>query len=104
MGCILSVSIAFILGHLDQQDQLNMGFNATLEVLTTRELKVCGMIGHGVSAKKKHECVAETEIGIGGTNAWKFCSITPKTTAAVYFEVVNQVSARITQNYVSIIL
>ncbi len=75
----------------DAQDQLLMGFNATLEVTTNREFKVCGLIGPAVSANKKSQSVAETEIGIGGTCAWKFCSVTPKTTAALYFEVVNQV-------------
>ena len=75
----------------DPQDHLMMGFNATLDVQTTRELKVCGLIGPATSAGKKSGCVADTEIGIGGTSAWKFCSVTPKTTAALYFEVVNQV-------------
>ena len=30
------------------------------------------------------------EIGISGTSAWRFCGITPTTTAALYFEIVNQ--------------
>ena len=38
---------------------------------TTKELKVSGMIGHGISAAKKSPCVGETEIGIGQTSAWK---------------------------------
>ncbi|KAL1921229.1 uncharacterized protein VTP21DRAFT_10945 [Calcarisporiella thermophila] len=74
----------------DAQGHLQMGFNATLDVQTTRELKVSGLIGPAVSANKKSGCVGETEIGIGGTSAWKLCSITPRTTQAVYFEVVNQ--------------
>jgi protein transport protein SEC23 len=75
----------------DSNDQLLMGFNATLNVQTTKELKVCGLIGPAISANQKGSNVAETEIGIGNTNSWKFCSVTPKTTAALYFEVVNQV-------------
>ncbi|KAI9139434.1 protein transporter SEC23 [Paraphysoderma sedebokerense] len=74
----------------DASDALNMGFNATLDVQTTKELKVCGLIGTAVSANKKSPHVGETEIGIGNTSAWKFCSITPNTTAAVYFEIANQ--------------
>ncbi len=31
----------------DADDNLLMGFNASLEVLTTKELKVTGLIGHG---------------------------------------------------------
>ncbi|CAG8478725.1 3005_t:CDS:10 [Funneliformis mosseae] len=74
----------------DTQGNLQMGFNATLDVQTTREMRVCGLIGHAISANKKSASVAETEIGIANTSAWKMCGITPKTTAAVYFEVVNQ--------------
>ncbi|KAI3636334.1 hypothetical protein MIR68_005686 [Amoeboaphelidium protococcarum] len=74
----------------DENDQLDMGFNATLEVSTSREFKVCGLIGSCVSGQKKAQNVSDTEIGIGGTNQWKFCGISPKSTAALYFEVVNQ--------------
>ncbi|CAO3663010.1 unnamed protein product [Umbelopsis ramanniana] len=77
----------------DAQGHLQMGFNATLDVQTTRELKVCGLIGQAVSSNKKSTCVGETEIGIGNTSAWKMCSITPKTTVGIYFEVVNQPTA-----------
>ncbi|KAI9323228.1 protein transporter SEC23 [Dichotomocladium elegans] len=78
----------------DSQGHLQMGFNATLDVQTTRELKVCGLIGHAVSANKKSTYVGETEIGIGNTSSWKMCSVTPKTTFGVYFEVVNQPSVQ----------
>ena len=72
----------------DAEGHLEMGFNATFDVQTTKELKVSGMIGHGISAAKKSACVGETEIGIGQTSAWKINSITPRTAEAVYFEVV----------------
>ncbi|GAA6059292.1 hypothetical protein JCM10212_006685 [Sporobolomyces blumeae] len=72
----------------DDQGHLQMGFNATFDVQTTKELKVSGMIGHAISANKKSAWVGETEIGIGQTSAWKICSISPKTANAVYFEVV----------------
>ncbi|KAG0073091.1 GTPase-activating protein S23 [Linnemannia elongata] len=74
----------------DAEGNLKMGFNATLAVQTTKELKICGLIGHAVSANKKTASVGETEIGIGNTSAWKMCSVTPKTTNGIYFEVVNQ--------------
>ncbi|KAJ3354425.1 GTPase-activating protein S23 [Entophlyctis luteolus] len=77
----------------DQDGFLTMGFNATLEVQTTKDLKVCGLLGPAISANKKSPCVGETEIGIGGTNAWKLCGITPKTTVSVHFEVANQTQA-----------
>ncbi|KAF9648469.1 hypothetical protein BDM02DRAFT_3144262 [Thelephora ganbajun] len=72
----------------DEQGHLEMGFNATFDVQTTKELKVSGLIGHATSANKKSACVGETEIGIGQTSAWNINVITPKTSAAVYFEVV----------------
>jgi len=69
---------------------LNMAFNANIEVQTTRELKVCGAIGHCYSLNKKGSCVGETEIGIGGTSVWKMCSLDPSVSIGFYFEVVNQ--------------
>lgn len=90
----------------DANNFLEMGFNATFDVQvrllifldymrihsrllqTTKELKVSGMIGHGISAAKKSPCVGETEIGIGQTSAWKINAIDPRTAAGVYFEVV----------------
>ncbi|EEB86688.1 hypothetical protein MPER_16266, partial [Moniliophthora perniciosa FA553] len=51
----------------DDQGHLQMGFNATFDVQTTKELKVSGLIGHAISAGKKSACVGETEIGIGQT-------------------------------------
>lgn len=76
-----------------ESGNLKMGFNATLEVQTTREIKVCGLIGPAVSLNKKSACVSETEIGTGNTSAWKLCGINPKTTVALYFEIVNQPNA-----------
>lgn len=74
----------------DADGHLIMGFNATLDVQTTKELRVCGLIGPAISANKKSAFVGETEIGIGQTSAWKLCGITPKTTVGVYFEVAAQ--------------
>jgi len=79
----------------DDNGHLNMAFAATLEVLTSREFKVCGAIGPCSSLQKKTPSVAETEIGLGGTSAWKFCALDSSTTVAVYFEVVNQHSTPI---------
>ncbi|PPQ87329.1 LOW QUALITY PROTEIN: hypothetical protein CVT25_002079 [Psilocybe cyanescens] len=74
----------------DDEGHLQMGFNATLEVQTTKELKVSGLIGHAISAEKKSGCVGETEIGIGDTSAWKITTIIPRTSFGIYFEVVSQ--------------
>eukprot|EP01112_Ceratiomyxa_fruticulosa_P020007 TRINITY_DN668_c0_g5_i1.p1 TRINITY_DN668_c0_g5~~TRINITY_DN668_c0_g5_i1.p1 ORF type:complete len:758 (-),score=112.40 TRINITY_DN668_c0_g5_i1:65-2338(-) len=74
----------------DQKGVLNHGYNASLEVTTSRELKVCGAIGHLSTLGKQGTSVAETEIGIGGTTAWKVCALDPSSTFAIYFEVTNQ--------------
>jgi len=74
----------------DEADNLLMGFNANLEVLTTKELKVTGLIGHAVSVNKKSASVGETECGIGNTCAWKMCGIDPESSYGIYFEIAGQ--------------
>lgn len=74
----------------DGDDNLLMGFNAVLEVLTTKELKVTGLIGHAVSLNKKSTSVGETECGIGNTCSWKMCGIDPTSSYGVYFEIASQ--------------
>ncbi|OMJ09422.1 Protein transport protein SEC23 [Smittium culicis] len=76
----------------DENEHLKTGFNATFEVQTTKDLKVCGLIGPAISMEKKGAIVSDTEIGVGNTTSWRMCLLTPRTTAAVYFEVVNQQS------------
>ena len=74
----------------DANDNLLMGFNASLEVLTTKELKVTGLIGHAVSMNKKSPSVGETECGIGNTCSWKMCGIDPSASYGIYFEIAGQ--------------
>uniref|UniRef100_A0A7N6A8M6 Protein transport protein SEC23 n=1 Tax=Anabas testudineus TaxID=64144 RepID=A0A7N6A8M6_ANATE len=81
----------------DVQGSFKMAFSATLEVKTSREIKVSGAIGPCVSLNAKGPCVSENEIGTGGTCQWKICGLDPSTTLAFYFEVVNQHNAPIPQ-------
>ncbi|KAK2602663.1 hypothetical protein N8I77_009177 [Diaporthe amygdali] len=74
----------------DDDDNLTMGFNGVLEVLTTKELKVTGLIGHAVSLNKKSTSVGETECGIGNTCSWKMCGIDPNASYGIYFEIAGQ--------------
>lgn len=67
--------------------ELEMAFAATLEVLCSREFKVCGAIGPCQSLKKGAPYVSETVIGEGGTYAWSLSGITPKTTIGLYFDI-----------------
>lgn len=59
---------------------------------TSRELKIEGAIGCCSSMNVKNQCVSESsEIGLGGTCQWKFCSVTPNATLCVLFDVAHQV-------------
>eukprot|EP00127_Corallochytrium_limacisporum_P000551 Clim_evm7s18 gene=Clim_evmTU7s18 len=74
----------------DYKDEFKMAFGATIEVMTSKELKLCGAIGPCVSLNKKGANISENEIGLGGTNAWRMCHVDPATTLGFYFEVVQQ--------------
>ncbi len=90
----------------DNKNEYRMNFGATIEVKvnnyqqktkkrnsfqTSRELKICGAIGSCVSLTQRGSNVSETELGIGGTNAWKICGIYPTSTLSIFFEILNQV-------------
>ncbi|XP_048956200.1 protein transport protein Sec23B isoform X6 [Canis lupus dingo] len=81
----------------DFNGDFRMAFGATLEVKTSRELKVAGAIGPCVSLNVKGPCVSENELGVGGTNQWKICGLDPTSTLGIYFEVVNQHNAPVPQ-------
>ncbi|KAK9496717.1 hypothetical protein O3M35_013012 [Rhynocoris fuscipes] len=74
----------------DQKNDIKMAFNGILEIKTSRELKIMGAIGPCVSLNIKSSSVSDTEIGLGGTAQWKFCTLNPNTTCAFFFEIVNQ--------------
>ncbi|KAF4618445.1 hypothetical protein D9613_009986 [Agrocybe pediades] len=82
----------------DVEGNLQMGFNAVLDVHTSRELKVSGLIGHAISAERQSNYVGDTEIGICQTSAWRSNAITPRTTVAMYFEVVSPAGEPLPQN------
>lgn len=54
-------------------------------------LRVEGVLGCCASAGVKNAIVSDTEMGVGGTCQWKFCSLTPRNTVAVLLEVTGQV-------------
>lgn len=72
----------------DSEGRLKMAFNAVLEIKTSRELKVSGCIGSCVSMNVRNQYVSDTEIGIGNTAQWKFCSLTSGLTTSFYFDIV----------------
>lgn len=73
----------------DSEDYLLMGFNATLDIKCSRELKVSGLIGHASSLHVKNGNVSENEVGIGGTSQYRICALSPQHTYAIFFDVAN---------------
>lgn len=69
--------------------QMTMAFGCSLEVLTSRELKVSGAIGPVTSLNKAAPNVSDMEVGRGGTNMWGLGGVDPTTTVAIYFDVTN---------------
>lgn len=73
----------------DSPEQLCMAFNASLEILTSREFKISGAIGPVSSLRKKAANVSDVSVGVGDTNAWSLGSLDNTTTVAVYYDVTN---------------
>ncbi|KAI0561480.1 vesicle coat complex COPII subunit Sec23 [Gracilaria domingensis] len=74
----------------DETNQLTMGFQSSLDIITSREIKIAGVIGPVASLNKDGPSVStDMEIGIGGTTSWRMCTLDTNTTIAAYFEVVN---------------
>ncbi|CAH2353543.1 protein transport protein Sec23p [[Candida] railenensis] len=74
----------------DSEGYLTMGFNGILDIKTSRELKISGLIGHASSLQSKNNNnVSENEVGIGGTSQYRLCSISPQHSYAIFFDVVN---------------
>jgi protein transport protein SEC23 len=81
----------------DEQGYLNLGFNAKIEVFTSREFKCCGAVGGLSSLGKKGQSVAETEIGEGGTCQWVAGSLDKNTTIGFFFDITNQQAGALPQ-------
>jgi protein transport protein SEC23 len=88
----------------EKSNDLLMAFGAECQVLTSRELKVCGAIGGVTGLDRKHSCISEFEVGVGGTCAWRLGGADPNTTVALMLDVVNQTEgAPSPQGYVQIV-
>ncbi|XP_024962905.1 protein transport protein SEC23-like isoform X1 [Cynara cardunculus var. scolymus] len=78
----------------DEEGFLNMCFDATIEIITTKDVKICGAIGPCVSLRKKNGLVSDKEIGEGGTNIWKLGTVTDKTCITFFFQVSDEQKAQ----------
>ncbi|CAN4116543.1 unnamed protein product [Withania somnifera] len=69
----------------DEVGNLKMCLDATIEIVTTKDVKICGALGSCVSLQKKNGFVSDKEIGEGGTYMWKLGALTDKTCIAFFF-------------------
>eukprot|EP00382_Lankesteria_abbotti_P000862 CAMPEP_0113845098 /NCGR_PEP_ID=MMETSP0372-20130328/576_1 /TAXON_ID=340204 /ORGANISM="Lankesteria abbotti" /LENGTH=611 /DNA_ID=CAMNT_0000814119 /DNA_START=536 /DNA_END=2371 /DNA_ORIENTATION=- /assembly_acc=CAM_ASM_000359 len=76
--------------EVDSQGSLPQGYNAKIEILCSREAKVCGAVGACSGTGKKGTQVGETTVGEGNTCEWALGTLDKATTLAFYFEVTNQ--------------
>ncbi|PIN08841.1 Vesicle coat complex COPII, subunit SEC23 [Handroanthus impetiginosus] len=78
----------------DDDGNLKMSFDATIEIVTTKDVKICGALGPCISLRKKKDTVSDNVIGEGGTHIWKLGTLTSKTCIAFFFEVGNEQKAQ----------
>jgi len=71
----------------DESGFLSMGFNAKIEVLTSREVKCSGAVGGLASLGKRGRSVSEAEVGQGGTCQWVAGAMDKNTTVSFFFDV-----------------
>jgi protein transport protein SEC23 len=66
---------------------LGLASLATIEVVTSRDVRCEGALGPCASAERHTQSVSDTVVGVGGTAAWRLNALTHDTTLAFYFEV-----------------
>lgn len=71
----------------DGEGALGVAARGTFEVITSRDVKVNGVIGPCAPLDKKSPAVSDVEIGMGGTAAWRMCGLDAATTMCVFLEV-----------------
>uniref|UniRef100_A0A9J7ZPJ3 Protein transport protein SEC23 n=1 Tax=Cyprinus carpio carpio TaxID=630221 RepID=A0A9J7ZPJ3_CYPCA len=78
-------------GHIVMGDSFNTSlFKQTFQRVFSKDYNGEFRMAFGGTLEVK-------EMGVGGTCQWKICSLTPATTLAMYFEVVNQHNAPVPQ-------
>lgn len=76
----------------EEGEYLDMGFNATLEVRTSKDLQIQGLIGNATSLPYNksnryiEQSVSSQPIGESNTNSWKLFNVNPQSTYAIYFD------------------
>lgn len=73
-----------------EEGYLGLNSNATFEVHCSKDIKVAGVLGPASALEKKSPLVSEQVVGVGGTTAWKLCTLSTNTTLAVVYDIVAQ--------------
>lgn len=76
----------------EETGAFRLAFNANVEVFTSPDVKVSGMVGIGSSNNKSSRFISDTEIGMAKTSSWCIGSLDHHSTLAFYFDVINQSS------------
>lgn len=74
----------------NEEGNLKMYCAATIEIVTTKDVKICGALGPCISLRKKNDLVSDSEVGEAGTCMWKLGSITNKSCIAFFFQVADE--------------
>ncbi|KAL3506521.1 hypothetical protein ACH5RR_031903 [Cinchona calisaya] len=69
------------------EQSLGLSYNGTLEINSSKDIKIQGVIGPCTSLEKKGPAVANTVIGQGNTTAWKMCGLDRTTCLTVFFDI-----------------
>ena len=70
----------------DAAAHLGTAAAATLEVIPSRDVRVCGALGPAAPADRRGPAVSETTVGMGGTTAWKLAGLDASTAITLFFE------------------
>jgi len=73
----------------DENGQMKVGFNGSIEVMMSPQLKISGAVGHMYPKQSKSPYISEIGIGISGTNNWALGCIDEYANYTFFFEVVN---------------
>eukprot|EP00884_Botryococcus_braunii_P021827 jgi/Botrbrau1/8328/Bobra.0081s0017.1 len=87
---VFKESFRRVFAPIGDEGHLGLASNATVEVLTSRDVKVSGLLGPAAPIEKKSVAVAEQSVGYGGTTLWKLAGLDYTTSLAFFFEIVAQ--------------
>jgi len=73
---------------------LGISSNAMLEVIPSRDIRICGIIGPAASLEKKTAHVSDTSIGVGGTSLWRLCGLDPRTNLTIVFDITSAAGSK----------